>query len=63
MGSPLVDTRVTEGGELVVVGLPNPFKEFHRGSGLLFIYFGQCEPYVDEHPLAGRRRVVGEGRC
>src|SRR5580692_6378652 len=53
----LFDPRVLQGGQLVLVGLADPLQEGQRGRGLVLVDLGQGEPDVDQHPLAGLRRV------
>src|SRR5450755_511558 len=56
----LFDLRVLQRGKLVLVGLPDALQERQRRGGLGLVDLGQREPDVDQDPLAGLRRIVGE---
>src|ERR1044072_5102735 len=60
MATPSDDLRVAQRGDLVVVGLPDAFQEVHGGLRLRFVYFGQCEPDVDQHPVTRLDALLGD---
>src|SRR3984885_3205569 len=60
IGQLLFDPRVLQGGQLVLVGLADSLQEGQCRRGLVLVDLGQGEPDVDEHPLAGLGRIIGE---
>src|SRR4029079_13973855 len=56
----LLDHGCLQRRALVLVSLPGALEELHGRGRLLLLDLGQGEADVDQHPLAGGRRVVGE---
>src|ERR1700730_2880200 len=56
----LSDGGCRQGGQLLGVGVADVLQEPQSGLGLGFVDFGQCEPDMDQDPVAGLEVLVLE---